>query len=559
VNGYPWYGSLSDWVSALGASAKVYAVGFSLGSGASGVNSGVISSMTYGSTTYDFTRTYASSVKAPPGATVEYKISIANNGGGQATGIEITDVLPTDVTYVAGSLSRPDWCSVTAGTLTCTGGVLPPGSSSDVLFKAKVSSTVSSANLQPTTGHNVDVQKQEVFADLPAGKTKTYSAMCPAGYLPTDGGLLVDAVDQDGFYSDLVVSSSKPTTVSGIKGWSVTVTNFGDQRGQGKVKVTCLDQTIGSSDGHTHDIVVAPSTGPATIAAASTNPTDTVTRTCAPGYTPVAPQYETTSGIATVRGAYATANTFTWTVDHDPGTAATFDVSCLAPTTTSSNGHTASLTLNTESDTISIDPEGRTEGVQQCLTNANALVGGYEGTHASVLSLGREQRGNNYMFRFYNDDWDQAHNAKIQVTCVGVRTPDEPRYYHILNTATVHATEDTTDSSSTADISIVGGAVAPSAMTLGSTGKLVLNGQGKTTAVRLRFVCPAGCSMSIRVSKAGNVVAKGTKSLPASPATKAVDVATTSAGRNLGTGQVSVKVTTEDGSTTKTVTLSNLP
>ena len=554
VNGYQWHGTLPAWVAALGPNAQVFAVGFSLGSGASGVNSGVLSQMTYGSHHYDLTRHYSSAMQAAPGETVEYKITIANSGG-PASGITITDVLPADLTYVAGSLSRPDWCSVTGKTLSCTGGVLPTGTSSDVLFKARVSNTATSNGLQPSVGHHVDVQKQEVFANLPAnGQPQTFNVMCPVGYTPTDGGLLVDAVDQGGFYSDITTSVSKPTTVAGVPGWTVTATNLGEERGQGKVKVTCLAGATGSSDGHTHAIEVGGSTpGVGTIAA--TAGTDTVTRACPAGYTPIAPQFEVTSGIAVMRASIATGSSWTWTVDHEAGTAVTFGLSCLAPQAQASNGHTADLGVSTQSDTISLAPESRDEGVLQCLPQSKAITGGHEGMHESVLSLGKEQRGNNYMFRFVNDDWDLSHNAGIQVTCVGDRTPDEPRYYHVRNTATVHSPDDPTNSSSTADISVVGDPVLP-------TDSVSVGPNGSRTGwpvkkVNLTFTCTSACTFTVRVIKNDEVVAKATKSFGASPNPRVgVPIPTTSAGKNLSAGQVTVKVKTGDGTITRTVTLS---
>ena len=558
VNGRPWYGLLPDWVSALGSNAKVYAVGFSLGSGASGINSGVISEMTYGSNHYDFTRHYSSSVKAAPGATVRYKIAIANSGG-DATGVVVTDPLPADLTYVAGSLADngSGWCSFTGNNLTCSGGNFPAGSSTTVYFNAKVSDTVSSAGLPSTSGHIVDVQKQEVFADLPAGQTKTYSVLCPSGYVPTDGGLLVDAVDQGGYYSDLVVSKSKPTVQSGVKGWTVTASNLGEERGQGKVKVTCLDESIGSSNGHTHLIDVTDSTGPGAISAGS-NDTDgePVAATCPAGYTPIAPEHSVTSGIAVVRSSYADGNVWRWMVDHEAGTAATFDVDCLAPETKASNGHTATLPLTTQQDTISVGPESRDEGIEQCGSSANAIVGGYQGMDAGLLSLGKEQRGNNYMFRFYNDDWVQAWNALIQVACVGVRTADEPQYYHITNTATVSSPSDPTTSSSSADISIVGDSVLPAGGVAVSPSGSRTGTPPSVTMVNLSISFSSVFSFTVKVIKGGTVVAKATKSYGASPNPRSVSVPTTSAGRNLGAGQVNVKVKTSTATATTVVTLS---
>ena len=563
VNGYPWYGSLASWVTALGPNAKVYAVGYSLGSGASGVNSGVLASMTYGTHSYDFTRHYTPSLKAAPGDTVEYQLTVSNGAAGaNATGVQVNDVLPADLTYVPDSLeyTGPSWCAVTGQTLSCAGGTLPAGSSAKVWFKATISDTVSSAGLGSTIGHNVDVQKQEVFADLTAGQTKSFTVLCPSGYVPTDGGLLVDAVDQDGYYSDIVVAKSVPTTVGAVQGWLVKVSNLGDQRGQGKVKVTCLDKTIGSANGHTHDVVVAASNGAQGIAAASTNNNgELVTVTCPTGYTPVAPQHTVSSGIAVIRSSYADGSSWKWLVDHETGTAATFDVQCLAPETTSSNGHTATLPISTSSYTISADPESRTDEVVQCGPSKHGIVGGYAGEHAELLSLGKEQRGNNYMFRFWNDDWDHAYEADLSVTCVGVRTADEPVYYRISNTATISSAAadlNPADNSSTADIAIVGDAVQPAGGVVVDPSGDRLKSGGYVRNVVLGVTCTSACAFTVKVLQGSTVVAKATKSLAASPDPRFVNVPTTSAGKNLAHNDVvTVKIKTATGTTSTTVTL----
>jgi uncharacterized repeat protein (TIGR01451 family) len=565
VNGYPWFGALSDWVTALGPNAKVYAVGYSLGSGASGVNSGVLASMTYGTHSYDFTRHYTSSLKAAPGETVEYQLTVANGPtGDDATGVTVNDVLPADLTPDPSSLefTGSDWCDFSGNTLSCTGGTLPHGNSASVWFKATISDDVSSAGLGSTIGHNVDVQKQEVFADLTAGQTKTFKVLCPSGYVPTDGGLLVDAVDQGGYYSDIVVAKSTPTVVGSVQGWLVTASNLGDERGQGKVKVTCLDKTIGSSSGHTHDVLVSASNGPSSILASSPNDDgELVTVSCPAGSTPVAPQHTVTSGIAVIRSSYADGSSWKWLVDHEVGTAATFDVQCLAPETTSSNGHTATLPLTTSSYTISADPESRTDEVVQCGPSKNGIVGGYDGEDAELLSLGKESRGNNYMFRFWNDDWDHTWDADLSVTCVGVRTADEPVYYHIRNTATISTSPavpdlSTADNSSTADIAIVGDTVQPAGGVVVDPSGDRLKSGGYVRKVVLGVTCTSACAFTVKVLQGSTVVAKATKSLSASPDPRFVNVPTTSAGKNLAHNDVvTVKIKTATGTTSSTVTL----
>lgn len=549
----PWQGPLANWQAAF-PHANVLAFGFSLGSGATG--DGVLEAINFAGTRYTFVAgSWASSMTAAPGETVEYKLTVTNDSDADvpATGTVVTDTLPADLTYVPGSLrDNGNGCAFVAKTLTCNAGTFPVGFSSTIRFKATVSNTVTSNGLPTTIGHNVDVQKQEVFADLTAGATRSFSVWCPSGYLPTDGGLLVDAVDQGGYYSDIVTTRSRPTASGGLKGWTVSVANLGDHRGQGKVKVTCLDETIGSSHGHTHDIVVTGSTGP-------TAPQSTVSRACPAGYVPVAPWFEVSSGFVSVRSSYAIGNTWFWQFDYDPGAQFTYDVSCLAPQTTSTNGHSAPLALTAFSRTITVAADSRSEGVQQCGDLSHAITGGYHGADEALLALGREQRGTNYMFRFWNDDWDLSWNALIQVQCVGVRTASERTYYTVTNTATVSTSEadrSGSDNSSSAVLEIDGDPVTPPGGVSIAAGGSRTEVNNKIKYVNVSVVCLEDCAFSVKVIKNDVVVAKATKSRSGSTNPYLIAVPTTSAGKSLGAGQVTVKVKTESGTNTRTVTLS---
>ncbi|HEU5035483.1 MAG TPA: hypothetical protein VFT70_00650 [Nocardioides sp.] len=556
------HGTLDQWRAAF-PNANVLAYGFSLGSGVQG--EGVIHAINFADGGYDVARPwlslgYQSSIQAAPGETVEYRITVANKGTATAGTVVVTDPLPADLTYVTGSLvDNGNGCAFTGQKLTCDAGSFPPGTSSSIYFKAKVSDTVSSAGMGSTIGHIVDVQKQEVFADLPGFQTKTYDVMCPAGYVPTDGGLLLDAVDQDGFYSAIVVMKSAPTVLGGVNGWTVTASNLGEERGQGKVKVTCLAGTIGSANGHTHEIDTTSSNGPRPLSAgASGNAGELVTATCPAGSTPIAPQHSVASGsIAVVRSSYADGNSWKWVVDHEAGTVATFDVDCLASQTKSSSGHTATLPISSESHTITVAPEKRDEGIEQCGSSENAIVGGFKGEDAELLSLGKEPRGNNYMFRFYNDDWEQPWHADISVTCVGVRTPDEPRYYHVVNTATV-SSDSTGPRSSSADIAIVGDAVQPSGGVLVGPTATRSGTDGHIKKLTLQMACSSACAFTVKVLQGGTVVAKGTKSLAGSDTPKNVVVTTTRAGKDLTKNDVvTVKVTTPTSTTSTAVKIKN--
>ena len=52
-----------------------------------------------------------------------------------------------------------------------------------------------------------------------------------------------------------------------------------------------------------------------------------------------------------------------------------------------------------------------TDGLGAVDTTGHAITGGWTAPVAELLSLGREARGTNYMFRFFNDDWDSTPTA----------------------------------------------------------------------------------------------------------------------------------------------------
>jgi uncharacterized repeat protein (TIGR01451 family) len=65
----------------------------------------------------------ASNPKAIPGAIVEYCISVANGAGGAtADNISISDLVPTNTTYVAGSILVDATVTTPGATQTCSGG-----------------------------------------------------------------------------------------------------------------------------------------------------------------------------------------------------------------------------------------------------------------------------------------------------------------------------------------------------------------------------------------------------------------------------------------------------
>ena len=279
-------------------------------------------------------------------------------------------------------------------------------------------------------------------------------------------------------------------------------------------------------------------------------------RSCPSGYTPYAPQLETTSGVAVVRESYAIDNTWYWFVDHTDGTDASFGISCLAPRTLSASGHTAQLVISVPDDTISVGSEAQTEGVMACPRDSSAIVGGYGGYTSRVRSLGAEPRGDSYMFRFYNED-DTAQKADIQVTCVGALTANEPTYKDVINTAYATTTtkdRDTSDNSSSANVAVSGdpAPTQPSGVILNQlTATRTLNGNNRTTALTLDMRCTRTkqCNFTVKAFSGNTLVASTTTSILALT-TKNVVVPTTNAGKTLTFGDnVVVKIKTTAGTT----------
>lgn len=573
-------GTLQQWLTPF-PDATVTAYGFS--SQTPNVNQGIppsvdltINWIDFAGTRHDLARTttFKPSISATPGDTVTYKLVVTNGSSADtktATGVRIADVLPPEFTYVPGTLNSPSWpCAFTVNVLACSSITMARNDTRTITFDATLDDTITTAGLPAVAGHPVDVQHQTTATDLPAAATKTVTTMCPTGYLATDGGLLVGSIGQGADYSDIVINSSMPVTVAGVSGWRVQATNLGGAQAQGKATVTCLDSTVGTSSGHTHDLSF---TNPAMRQLIAVNDNQGVSprlvfRTCPAGYTPYAPAFDITDGVAVIRESYAVDNTWFWTVDFSDGTNASFGVSCLSPQTNATDGHRADLTIATPDDTIAVAPETVADGPEPCPDAASAIVGGYGSNDPDILPLGMDPLGDHYTLRFYNSDWDSSHNADIQVTCIGTTTTDELPYQHIVNTAYLMATtkdRDYTDNSSSADVAVNsnddGTPTRPSGVTLASlAAPRVLNGNNKPTAITLSMLCntaPA-CSFTVKGLVDGDVVATKTTSIVQSITPRSVNVPTTSLGKNLAFGDdVVIKIKTTKGTSTYTVGLTS--
>ncbi|MFD4255967.1 DUF11 domain-containing protein [Amycolatopsis thermoflava] len=73
------------------------------------------------------------------GETVTYLLVVTNNGRGDSSGYTVTDQIPAGLTNVSSSTPG---CAVSGSTLTCTGGLLPAGQSSQITVTATADGTV---------------------------------------------------------------------------------------------------------------------------------------------------------------------------------------------------------------------------------------------------------------------------------------------------------------------------------------------------------------------------------------------------------------------------------
>ena len=85
----------------------------------------------------DLTASLVGPSNAPVGSIIEYVINFTNEVAVGATGVQVSDVLPAQFTYVAGSATAGGF--ILGDTLTWDLGALPAGASGSVSFKATVS------------------------------------------------------------------------------------------------------------------------------------------------------------------------------------------------------------------------------------------------------------------------------------------------------------------------------------------------------------------------------------------------------------------------------------
>lgn len=199
-----------------------------------------------------------------PGQPLTYKITVSNNGPRDSTGYTVNDTLPAGL--LNPSTTTPG-CTITAGSLTCTGGPLANGDDDTITVTGTAAdgtaditntATVTVKDPDPNPGNNTDTVKTPpapaASADLAVKKTG------PATVKP--GGKIT---------YNIVITNNGP---SGSTGWTLTdtipagVTGAATSTpgcGIGAGTLTCTGGPLANGDSVTVTVTGKAPAGPATV------------------------------------------------------------------------------------------------------------------------------------------------------------------------------------------------------------------------------------------------------------------------------------------------------
>ncbi|MGW1278257.1 beta strand repeat-containing protein [Streptomyces tsukubensis] len=123
-----------------------------------------------------------------PGGEIDYELTVTNNGPDDSSGWTVSDPIPAGL---ANAATTTPGCSITGGTLTCTGGALPVGDSTTIALTGTAApgatgvtntATVTGDDDDPNPGNNTDTTTTTVTpASVDLALTKTGPASVTAG------------------------------------------------------------------------------------------------------------------------------------------------------------------------------------------------------------------------------------------------------------------------------------------------------------------------------------------------------------------------------------------
>jgi uncharacterized repeat protein (TIGR01451 family) len=371
---------------------------------------------------------------AEPGGHLTFTLVVRNAGPSPARDVELTDRVP-DGLSIAGLSGG---VCVTEGQLVaCHLGTVLPGASRTVTITAIVDPVLANTRHQ----HELGFAKEETHLTLDAGETDTATALCPTGYLATDGSVRIDSVDQGtGSFDDVVVLASGATAAG--DGWSGRAHNTATGRAQVKVNVVCVSAATVSGEGHTHRLQV--SALDTADLAFTDGGTQEVDRTCAAGSLAISPGFTFGDGQGVV-SERRTGTGWHFTVTSDGPAHASVSIRCLSTTTATASGHAHELAATQLQGAAVVPPGVVVERSLTCPVGAKGIVAWVD-MEAGLVSMGNDPQPITRVFRFYNyNPTGSDLGVDYGLTCLGVRS------WTGVTTNTATVTTSTYDASGAAD------------------------------------------------------------------------------------------------------------
>ncbi|WP_205696953.1 DUF11 domain-containing protein [Conexibacter sp. SYSU D00693] len=500
---------------------------------------------------------------ARPGATVAYRLAVANDGPAAAKDVVLSDPLPAGLSFVDASSG----CTVDEGTVTCRLGTLAAGASREVV----VTATVDAVDLPGAHQHLLGVQKVERQVDLAAGATEGFELACPQpGMVMTDGAIRVDAVDQGtGTLADVRVLRAESVDQDR---YAFTVRSTAAGQAQAKAFGTCVAATTGDEGGHGHDVVL--SDVAATTQTVPAGRSD-VAVACGPGKVATAPGLRVASGSARVVGSEPQGTGRRFTVEADEAADVRVSVRCVDRATGTADGHFHELALREVARTVTVAAGATASEQVTCGDQEKGITASYD-LPAGLLLAGHDPQPKTRVFKLVNTTAAPLE-AQLDLLCLGDRTGGPAVVSQAVNTATVTTTTpdpDAADHVATATTTVLAGDVrddaapstpapqgqpsvpapapaapaaaapapagtAPAALTFpDATATLTLTGGQPSVRVGLRCAKAKGCKGTAKLVarkglkgvKAGALLARGTYSVGTGKTAK-VRLVLTKAGR----------------------------
>ncbi len=447
------------------------------------------------------------------GDLVTYTLTVENLGDESATGVVVTDHLPSGVTF--DSASAP--CTQSGGTVTCSLGDLAGHASTSLWIKV-VANPVAGAGspTHPQADHWLTPYKAEAQVDLEPGQQRSVTLSCAAGDILADGQFRLDHVDQDtGTIADDVHVLSSQLDGTGVGTWKGVIRNDASGRAQAKAFIVCLpaqteaaDRQTGYNDSHRHPILA--DVAPVTATAAYPAGRSSTTLSCPVGTMPIAPGFSAVGGGVTLAGSEydeAHPRDWTFTLEATEAATATLSLRCLHTTTGPVYGHTHELRFVHLVQTVTVPGHTAAEGQEYqviCPDDAKGIVATWN-VPPGVRHFGNDPRLKTRAFRLFNDTGVDK-TATVDLLCLRDRTGTEDMGtatpVTVDNTATVSASYDANplNDSSTATIT-----VQPGSATTGTVGA----GRVAGSAFTMRVVSSMPGRGAVTVRGSGAVLAKG--------------------------------------------------